>query len=144
MEGAEHAVWTPPPAVDALRAAPTRHSPDEVVAVLGMHRLGAVEEALRAAPADTVVTAILVSGAAAELMPLARLVVADLRRCLCAAVSLAAWPSLQIVLDSTGAVAAGAGVTAVGDGTETALRITGGRIRARADGHGACHAAASH
>ncbi len=45
------AAWTPPPAVDALRAAPTRHSPDEVVAVLGMHRLGAVEEALRAATA---------------------------------------------------------------------------------------------
>jgi AcrR family transcriptional regulator len=136
--------WTPPPAVDALRAAPVRHGPDEVVAVLGMHRLSAVEEALRAAPADTAVTAVLVSGDAAELMPLARLAIADLRRCLRAAVSRAAWPHLQIVLDGAGAVAAAAGVPAVGDATETAVRIAEGRIRARADGHGACHAVASH
>jgi hypothetical protein len=109
-------------------------------AVLGLHRLGAVEEALRAAPA---VTAVVVSGDSAELMPLARLVLADLRRCLRSAVPQAAWPRLQVVLDATGALAAAAGVPAVSDATEAAVRITAGRVSVRADGHGACHAAAS-
>ncbi len=74
------------------------------------------------------------SGAEAELIPLARLVVADLRRCLCAAVSPAAWPPLQILLDSTGALAAAAGVAAVADRSETAFHVK--RVaKARADSH---------
>jgi AcrR family transcriptional regulator len=138
------AAWTPPPAVDLLRAAPARLDEDGVVAVLGMHRLGAVEEALRATPADSAVTAVAVSSDSAEQMPLARLVIADLRRCLRAAVPQAAWPRLQIVLDATGAIATSAGVSAVSDATEVAVRLTAGRVSARADGHGACHAAASY
>jgi len=136
--------WTPPPAMDALRAEPARLTGDGVIAVLGTHRLAAVEEALRAAPAGAEVTAVVVSGDPAELMPLARLVFADLRRCLRAAVLPAAWPRLQVVLDAEGTVAAATGVPAVGDGTEVAVRVAAGRIVARADGHGACHAAASH
>jgi AcrR family transcriptional regulator len=137
------AAWTPPPAVDALRAEPARLDGDGVVAVLGLHRLAAVEEAVRAAPAGAAVTAVVVSGDPVELMPLARLVLAELRRCLRAAVPQAAWPRLQVVLDATGALAAAAGVPAVSDATEAAVRIAGGRVSARADGHGACHAAAS-
>ncbi|MGH3972310.1 MAG: TetR/AcrR family transcriptional regulator [Pseudonocardiaceae bacterium] len=136
--------WTPRAAVDALRAAPTQLTGDGVVAVLGMHRLAAVEEALRAAPPGAEVIAVLVSGDPAELMPLARLVVADLRRCLRAAVPATAWPRLQVLFDTEGAVAAATGVPAVGDGTEVAIRVAASRIVARADGHGACHAAASH
>jgi hypothetical protein len=40
-------------------------------------------------------------------------------------------------------LAAAAGVSAVSNATEAAVRIQAGRIVARADGFGACHAAAS-
>jgi hypothetical protein len=46
------------------------------------------------------------------------------------------------VFDEPGALAAAAGVPAVSDATETAVRVQAGRITARADGFGACHAAA--
>jgi hypothetical protein len=48
-----------------------------------------------------------------------------------------------VVLDEPGAVAAAAGLPTVSDDTETAVRVQAGRVVARADGFGACHAAAS-
>ena len=116
---------------------------DGVLVVLGLHRLGGLEEALRAAPRGVAVTAALVTGAPAELAPLARLVLADAFRHLRAAFPPSARPAVRIVLDEAGAMAAAAGVTAVSDATETAVRIRGGRIVAQADGPGAGHAAAS-
>jgi AcrR family transcriptional regulator len=135
--------WEPPAAVDAVRGAPARLAEDGVVAVLGLHRLVAVEEAVRAAPAGSVVTAVLVSGEPGELASLARLVVADVCRCIRPAFPESAWPRLQVVHDETGAVAAAAGERVVSDATEAAVRIAGGRIVAQAEGRGACHAAAS-
>jgi AcrR family transcriptional regulator len=135
--------WSAPAVLDALTGEPLHLDADGVVVVLGTHRIAAVEEAVRAAPAPAAVTAVLVSGEPAELLPLARMVLADLRRCLRAAAPAAAWPGLRIVLDATGSVAAAAGVPAVGDATESAVRVAGGRIVARADGHGAAHAAAT-
>lgn len=135
--------WTPPAVTDALRGAPARLSGDGVVAILGLHRVAAVEEAVRAAPPGADVTAVLVTGTPEELGPLAHLAVTDLRGCLRAAVTSSAWPRLQIVHDESGTVAAAAGVPAVSDATESAVRIGAGRIVARADGYGACHAAAS-
>jgi AcrR family transcriptional regulator len=135
--------WPAPAVLDALSGEPVRLGADGVVAVLGTHRAAAVEEAVRALPEPGSVTAVLVSGEPAELLELARLVVADLRRCLRAAVPEAARPRLRIVLDASGAVAGAAGVLAPGDATESAVRIRGGRIVARAEGHGACHAAAT-
>jgi len=135
--------WTPPPAMDALRAASTSLTEDGVVAVLGLHRLSAVEDAVRGLPPDAAVTAVLVSGEPAELLPLARLVVADLRRCLRTAVPGGAWPRLRLVLDGAGTLAAAVGAPAVGDATEVAVRVRGARIVARADGFGACLSAAA-
>jgi hypothetical protein len=135
--------WSPPPAVDALRGGPASLTGDGVVAILGLHRLGAVEEAVRAGPPGAAVTAVLVTGAPEELAPLARLTVAELRGCLRQAFPPPAWPPLRVVLDEPGAVAAAAGVPTVSDDTETAVRIRAGRVVARADGFGACHAAAS-
>jgi AcrR family transcriptional regulator len=135
--------WTPPAVTDALRGAPADLAADGVVAVLGLHRAAAVEEAVRAAPRGAAVTAVLVSSEPAELLPLARLVIAELRRDLRAAVPVAAWPRLQVVVDPTGAVAAAAGERAVSDGTEAGVRVAGGRVVARADGRGACHAVAT-
>jgi AcrR family transcriptional regulator len=116
---------------------------DGVLAVLGLHRLTALEEAVRAAPRGVAVTAAVVTGEPAELGPLARLVLADADRHLGAAFPPGARPTVRIVLDEAGALAAAAGVTAVSDATEAAIRIQDGRIVARADGHGAPHAAAS-
>jgi AcrR family transcriptional regulator len=135
--------WSPPASVDALRAAPAHLAGDAVVAILGLHRLAAVEEAVRAAHPDVDVTAVLVTGDPAELMPLARLVVADLCHGLRQAVPASAWPRLQLVYDDTGVLAAAAGERAVSDATEVAVRVAAGRIVARADGRGACHAVAS-
>jgi AcrR family transcriptional regulator len=135
--------WTPPAATDALRAEPAVLTGDGVLAVLGLHRLTAIEEALRATPQGEAVTLAIVTGTPAELAPLARLVLTELRGCLRAALPVGAWPRLRIVHDESGALAAAAGVPAVSDGTESAVRIRDGRIVARADGYGASHAAAS-
>ncbi|MFC7328335.1 TetR/AcrR family transcriptional regulator [Marinactinospora rubrisoli] len=135
--------WSPPPAVDAVRGEPADLVADGVVAILGLHRLAAVEEAVRAVPPETGVTAVLVTGAPGELAPLARLVVAEVCGGLREAFPPAAWPRLRVVHDPSGTVAAAAGVTAISDATETAVRVAGGRITARAEGYGACHAVAS-
>lgn len=135
--------WSPPQgAVDAVRDAPARLGGDGVVAVLGLHRIESVEDAVRAARPGTTVTAVLVTGSPDELAPLARLAVADLCGCLRRAFPTAAWPLLQVVVDPSGVVAAAAGVPAVSEETEVAIRVEAGRIVSRADGRGACHAAA--
>jgi AcrR family transcriptional regulator len=135
--------WAPPPATDAVRAAPARLDGDGVVTVLGLHRLSAAEDAARAAPAGATVTAVVVTGDPAGLGPLARLAVAELCTGLRLAFPPSAWPRLQVVHDEDGAVAAAAGVSAVSDGTEVAVRVEGGRIVTRAEGIGAGHAVAS-
>ncbi|MET7717913.1 helix-turn-helix domain-containing protein [Streptomyces sp. NPDC005407] len=135
--------WAPPRAVDAVRGEPARLADDGVVGILGLHRLEAAEELVRAAPPGATVTAVLVTANPGELAPLARLSVVGLRDCLRQAFPPSAWPRLQAVCDESGALAAAAGVPAVSDATEAAVRIEAGRIVARADGRGACHAAAS-
>jgi hypothetical protein len=51
--------------------------------------------------------------------------------------------SFIIAEPSRGSMATAAGVSAISDATETAVRIHAGRIIAQADGYGACHAAAT-
>jgi AcrR family transcriptional regulator len=130
--------WAPPPARDSVRGKEVSLTDDGVVAVLGLHRASAIEHAVRAAPPDTAVTAVLVSGSPRELVPLARLAVAELTSCLRQAFPEYAWPALRVVCDETGTLAAAAGVPVVSDATEVAIRIANGRVIARADGYGAC------
>ncbi|VVJ19123.1 Uncharacterised protein [Amycolatopsis camponoti] len=130
--------WTPPTVTDLLTGEPFRPG-DGVVTILGLHRAAAFEEAVRTG-AD--VTAVLVTSDPGELAPLARLAVADLRGCLDQAIKPPQRPRLRLVCDTTGELAAAAGVTAVSDATETAVRVEGGRVVVRAEGFGACHAAA--
>jgi AcrR family transcriptional regulator len=135
--------WTPPAMTDALRDEPADLDPDGIVAVLGLHRLSAIEEALRAAPPTAAVTLALVTSDPGELGPLARLTITELRNGIRAAMPPSARPRLQVVHDETGVLATAAGVSAISDATESAVRIHAGRIVARADGYGACHAAAA-
>lgn len=130
--------WSPPPVADALRGT-TAPVADGLVAVLGLHRLEAVEEAARATTAE--LTIALVTGTPAELKPLARLMLAELRDRLRHAAPASAWPRVRLVLDGE-ELAAALGITAVSDATEVAARVTGGRVTARAEGRGACHAVA--
>jgi AcrR family transcriptional regulator len=135
--------WNPPALTDALRNQTARLTNDGVVAILGLHRLAAIEEALRAAPPEAAVTAVLVMSNPGELGPLVDLTITQLRGCLAASVTSSAWPHVQIIRDESGILAAAAGVPAVSDATESAVRVHAGRIVAHADGYGACHAAAS-
>ncbi|WP_432824966.1 TetR/AcrR family transcriptional regulator [Dactylosporangium sp. CA-092794] len=134
--------WAPPTVHDAIRDEPWSPG-DGIVTVVGLHRLAMIEEAVRSAPAGTPVTAVLVTGAPDELSNLARLVLADLLACLRPAFPPAAWPDVRLVHDPAGELAAAAGVAAVSDATEAAIRLRAGRIVARAEGFGAGHAAAS-
>jgi AcrR family transcriptional regulator len=134
--------WSPPAGYDSVRGEDVALTGDGVVAMLGLHRASAVEQAVRAAGSGTV-TAVLVSGTPRELIPLARLAVAELTGCLRQAFPPHAWPALRVVCDPTGAIAAAAGVPVVSDLTEVAVRVTGGRVIARADGYGACHVVAT-
>jgi AcrR family transcriptional regulator len=134
--------WAPSPARDSVRGEEVSLAGDGVVAVLGLHRASAIEHAVRAAPPHATVTAVLVSGTPQELIPLARLTVAELTGCLRQAFPEHAWPRLRVVCDQTGALAAAAGVPAVSDTTEVAIRVAGGRVVARAEGYGACEVCA--
>jgi AcrR family transcriptional regulator len=134
------APWSPPEAIDAVRGEPARLTDDGVVAILGLHCLSFVEEAVRAGAPATVV---MVTGDPGELIPLARLAIADFTHLLRHSFPQSAWPRVQVVCDETGALAAAAGVAAVSDVTQSAIRIESGRIVTRAEGFGACHAAAA-
>lgn len=129
--------WDPPPATDLVTGEPVDLRADGVVTVLGLNRVSAAEDAVRAVAPDTQVTLVMVTGDPAELAPLARLAVADLMVCLRQAVPRPFWPHLKVVCDDAGAVAAAAGVEAVVDSTETAVRVAGGRVVTRASGVGA-------
>ncbi|MFF5262866.1 TetR/AcrR family transcriptional regulator [Actinomadura viridis] len=135
--------WSPPPGTDLITGAPAPLAGDGVVAILGLHRLSGAEAAVRAAPPGAEVTVVMVTADPAELAPLARLAIADLCVCLHQAFPPEALPRLRVVCDERGAVAAAAGVPAVADATEVAVRVRGGRIITRAEGLGACHAAAA-
>lgn len=135
--------WSPPPVTDLVTGEPADLTGDGAVVVLGLERAAAAEDAVRAVDPGTPVTVALVTADPAELAPLARLVVTDLVVCLRQAVPRTAWPRLRVVCDEEAAVAAAVGVEAVADRTETAVRVAGGRLVARAVGLGAGHTLAS-
>ncbi|WP_367128935.1 TetR family transcriptional regulator [Saccharothrix sp. HUAS TT1] len=129
--------WTPPAALDLVRGEEVTPVEDGVVVVLGLNRLAAAEEAVRTGARVTVA---MVTGTPEELAPLARLVLAQVCTCLRQAFPVGAWPGVRVVCDETGALARAAGVPSVSDETETAIRVEGGRVVARAEGVGAGHA----
>ncbi|HEX4815304.1 MAG TPA: helix-turn-helix domain-containing protein [Nonomuraea sp.] len=136
--------WKPPPALtDQVTGRPVGFDGDGVIVVLGVNRLSAAEEAVRAArPGDRVVVAVVTSDPA-ELGRLVRLRIADTAACLRRVLAPPEWPGLAVVLDENAAVAAAVGVPDPDDATEAAVRVQEGEIRARAAGRGAAHAVTS-
>lgn len=122
--------WPPPHLAFAATVEPVDEPagdlPEGVVVTLAPHRVPAVEEAIRATSDD--VTLIVAAGA--ELTLLAQLVIGDTLNCL---TPFQPAPPFRVLYGPEAA-----------DTTETAVRVTNGRIVARAEGFGACHAVASH
>ncbi|MBO2454180.1 TetR/AcrR family transcriptional regulator [Actinomadura barringtoniae] len=128
--------WKPPAESGDVTA-------DGVIVVLGTGRLGAAEEAVRAARPGDQITVAVVTSDPAEIGRLVRLRIGDLVGCLRRVFARDDLPSLRVVLDERATIASAIGIQEPDETTEAAVRIEAGRIRARADGHGAAHAAAS-
>ena len=126
---------------DLLTGDPTGVNADGVVVVLGVGRLSAAEEAVRAARPDDQVTVAVVTSDPAELGRLVRLRIGDLAGCVRRAFGSAVWPGLRVVVDENAAIAAAAGVRDADD-TEAAVRIRAGMVVARASGRGSAHSVA--
>jgi AcrR family transcriptional regulator len=135
--------WAPPPATDLVTGGRADLDADGVVAVLGARRLGAAEEAVRAARSADRVSLVVVTNDPAETGRLIRLRLGDLIGCLRRSLPARALPRCQLILDEDGRVAAAAGVPEPGDATEVAVRVRGGQVTATAHGRGAGHAAGS-
>lgn len=135
--------WEPPAELpDQLTGRRVGFDADGVLTVLGTSRLGAAEEALRAAHPGEQVTVAVVTSDPAEIGRLVRLRISDLTGCLRRVFGADAWPDLRLVLDEHAAIASALGIRDT-DGTEAAVRIQAGTIVARASGPGAAHAVAT-
>jgi AcrR family transcriptional regulator len=136
--------WAPPAdLVDLLTGRRVGLDPDGVVVLLGSRRLGAAEEAVRAAGPGDQVTVVVLTSDPAEIGRLVRLRVGDLAGCLRHVFGPDPWPGLGIVVDDRFLTAAAVGLADPGDATEAAVRVQDGEIVARAEGRGAGHAAAA-
>jgi hypothetical protein len=133
--------WSAPQGLrDEISGGPVDLDEDGVIAVLGVRRLAAAEEAVRAAKRRDEVTVVVVTDDPYETGRLARSRLADLAGCLRRVFPPDGLPRLRVVLDD-GAVGAALGLAEIGADVEAAVRIRAGRIVARATGHGAAHAA---
>ncbi|MFD4638063.1 TetR/AcrR family transcriptional regulator [Lentzea sp. NPDC058436] len=133
--------WTAPRGlVDRISGEPVDLA-NGLVVVLGANRLGAAEEAVRAARPGEQVVVVVVSGDREEIGRLVRLRVADAVGCLRKVFAAEAWQHVRVVLDDGELVASALGVTDIGDETESAVSVRDGVIVARAHGRGAGHAA---
>jgi AcrR family transcriptional regulator len=136
--------WVPPADLtDLLTGHRVSLVQDGVVALLGSGRLGAAEEAVRAAGPGDLVTVVVLTGDPAEIGGLVRLRVGDLAGCARRALGPDPWPGLRIVVDDRSLVTAAVGLADPGDATEAAARVRDGEIVALAEGRGAGHAAAA-
>jgi len=133
--------WSPPSGLfDLLGRGPVDLGADGVLVALGVGRLSAIEEAVRAIPPGRRLTVVVLTADPAELGRLVRLRIGDLAASLSRVLGEAP-PAPWLVLDEDAGVAAALGVPAADD-TEAAVRIDGGALVARADGRGAGHAVA--
>jgi AcrR family transcriptional regulator len=136
--------WAPPAELtDLISGRRIGFGEDGVLAVLGTGRLEAAEEAVRAARPGEPVTVAVITADPAETGRLVQLKIGDLVGCLRRVFAPGDLPGLRLVLDEHAVLAGALGIPAPGEATETAVRVQGGAIVARAAGRGAAHAAAT-
>jgi AcrR family transcriptional regulator len=136
--------WTPPTGlVDQVMGGPVHLGADGLVTVLGAHRLGAAEEAVRSARPGEQVTMVVVTSDPAETGNLVRLRVSDLAGALLRAFDPGAWQHIRLVIDDDAVAASALGLQDIDDDTQAAVRVQGGVITARAHGLGAAYAVAT-
>jgi AcrR family transcriptional regulator len=136
--------WVPPAdLLDLLTGRRVGLDRDGVVALLGSSRLGAAEEAIRAAGPGERVTVVVLTSDPAEIGRLVRLRVGDLAGCGRRVFGPDPWPGLRVIVEDRSLTAAAVGLADPGDATEAAVRVRDGEIVARAEGRGAAHAAAA-
>jgi AcrR family transcriptional regulator len=134
------AVWEAPPGLrDEITGRPFDLDQSGVVVVLGVQRLSAAEEAVRASRSrqDTT-TVVVVTGDPAETGRLAALRIVDIVGCLRRVFRVDDLPRFRLVLDQ-GTVTTALGLEDVDDLTEAAFGVRNGIVVARADGLGAGH-----
>ncbi|KAA8886245.1 TetR/AcrR family transcriptional regulator [Nocardia colli] len=130
--------WSPPTSIDRVYGTTAHLDGNHTIAVLGMHRISAIEEALSTSIPQRITIALVADDDAGELMPLARLALADIGRSLRFAFPTPALPQLQVVVDDAGVLAAACGIEEINDDTESAVAVRDGFIVMRTDGPGAC------
>ncbi|MEV4380059.1 TetR/AcrR family transcriptional regulator [Streptosporangium sp. NPDC049644] len=136
--------WDPPTGLaDRISGERADLGADGLITVLGAGRLAAAEEAVRSARPGEQVTVVVVTSDAAETGRLVRLRVTDLIGCLRRVFAPEAWRRVRLVLDDEALAAAAIGLTDLDDETESAVRVRGGAIVARAHGRGAAYAAST-
>ncbi len=137
------APWQAPRGLDdEITGRPADLDRDGVIVALGLERLSAAEETLRAARLRDEVTVVVVSDEPAESGRLARLRIVDLVGCLRRVFLRDDLPRIRVVLDNR-TVAPALDLGAISGRTEVAIRVRSGRVVARAEGPGAGHAAAA-
>lgn len=133
--------WSPPAELtDRISGDRVDLGADGLIAVLGAGRLAATEEAVRSARPGEQVTVAVVTNDAAETGRLVRLRTTDLIGCLRRVFAPDAWRRVRLVLDDDALVASAIGLTDLDDETQSAVRVQGGAIVARAHGRGAAYA----
>lgn len=135
--------WQPPDGLtDLLSDSPADLTVDGVIVALGAHRLGAAEEAVRAARPEDHVRVIALTGDPAETGRLVRLRLTDQIARLRRTIGQQPWDTFQLILDEDAATSPAFGVDGAGDEVEVAVRIRHGMVVARAEGSGAGHVVA--
>ena len=135
--------WNPPSElVDEIAGGAVDLGADGLISVLGAHRLGAAEEAVRSVLPGEQAMVVVVMSDPAETSNLVRLRVGDLVRSLRRVFGPAPWRHVRLVIDDGAVAASATGLTEVDDDTQAAVRIRDGLITARAQGLGAAYAVA--
>ncbi|MFI6451698.1 TetR/AcrR family transcriptional regulator [Streptosporangium amethystogenes] len=136
--------WDPPTGLaDRISGELVDFGADGLIAVLGAGRLAAAEEAARSARPGEQVTVVVVTNDPTETGRLVRLRITDLVGCLRRVFAPVAWRRVRLVLDDGALTASAIGLTDLDDETESAVRVRGGAIVARAHGRGAAYAAST-
>ncbi|MDR7381903.1 TetR/AcrR family transcriptional regulator [Promicromonospora iranensis] len=137
-----HDAWTPPAGLaDEIAGGAVDLGADGLITVLGAHRLGAVEEAVRTVRPGEQATVVVVASDPAETSNLVRLRVADAVGSLRRVFGPEPWQHVRLVIDDAAVAASAIGLSGVGDDTQAAVLVRDGLITARAQGLGAAYAA---